>query len=90
MKQWPKQVTFQEVEFNTFDFWVQVYNLLPDKMNENSARTIGDFVGSFVSPQLKGNSRLKQGTFIRIRSSLDITKPLKIRFLMTREQQPTM
>lgn len=41
-------MVFDDLCFNTVDFWVQIFNLPSSKHTTGSARFIGNFIGGFV------------------------------------------
>lgn len=90
LKRWSSSATLEEIKFDTSDFWVQVHNLPPDKMNQANMHTIGNFLGTPIAFPSNSNSHPRYAKFIRIRTRVDITKPLKTGFFMHREHQSTL
>lgn len=62
-----------EVDLNQCEFWVQVHELPFAGMNRAMATLIGNNVGSFINLDMDENN---VSTVMRIRVSLDVTKPL--------------
>ena len=49
MKSWSPELTFEEIDFSTTDFWVQIHNLPFGRMTPENARAIGNLVGRYKS-----------------------------------------
>ncbi|XP_075479012.1 uncharacterized protein At4g02000-like [Primulina tabacum] len=75
----PSMIAFHEV-----DFWVQVFDLPIGFMSKNIGKLLGDFIGKFVAYDISNNSSIWRN-FMRIRVTIDATKPLK-RFKKIRKQ----
>ncbi len=77
-----------EVQFCETAFWVQMHGLPIRRMNNETVATIGSSLGSIVQG-VESGANVDGGTAMRIRVSLDITKPLcrgrKARFEKDRE-----
>lgn len=58
------------------DFWVQTYNLPMNLFSDRIAKAIGSYLGEFIQADSRNFDGLWK-SFMRIRVSLDITKPLK-------------
>lgn len=61
------------MDLNQCEFWVQVHRLPFVGMNRAMATLIGNNVGSFINLDMDENN---VSTVMRIRVSLDVTKPL--------------
>nr|GMD98183.1 uncharacterized protein LOC109147766 [Ipomoea batatas] len=61
--------------FDGAEFWIQLHDLPYGFYSEKAAKAIGNFIGSYVCMD-ENNSEGWWSTFIRIRVSIDITKPL--------------
>jgi hypothetical protein len=64
-----------QLEFNHSPFWVQVHNMPLLCMNKNVGTKIGNSLGDLADVDVAGNG-LGWGSYLRLRVSLDITKPL--------------
>jgi hypothetical protein len=77
-----------DVLFCKTSFWVQMHGLPVQRMNHETAVTIGSSLGSIVQVA-EGEANVEGGTVMRLRVNLDITKPLcrgrKVRFEKDRE-----
>lgn len=83
IKEWAHDIPFDEVKFETAPFWLQVHNLPPDRMNEQNAAMIGGYVGKFITCDTMDSDRVKR--FIRIRSEIAVSSPLKTGFFIDRD-----
>ncbi|XP_075489138.1 uncharacterized protein LOC142527993 [Primulina tabacum] len=72
------------IPLNSADFWVQVYDLPIGFMSEHIGKLLGNFIGKFVTYDISNNSSIWR-TFMRIRVTVDVSKPLK-RFKKIRKQ----
>lgn len=72
------------VPLNKMEIWVQVHDMPTGMLSENVLQAIGNQVGTFVKLD-EGNSSGMWRQYVRIRVSLDITKPLKRRMKIKRE-----
>lgn len=66
------------VPLNKIDLWVQVYDLLPGFMSERILMEVGNQMGTFVC-SCPSNFKGVWREYIRIRVTLDLSKPLKRR-----------
>ena len=63
------------LEFSMVNFWVQLHNLPPTSLNQATGEAIGNTIGKVINvadPEDDGEG----GEFLRVRISIDITKPL--------------
>ncbi|XP_065621980.1 uncharacterized protein At4g02000-like [Quercus suber] len=63
------------LEFFGVNFWVQMHNLPPTSLNQATGEAIGNSIGKVIDvadPEDDGEG----GEFLRVRISIDITKPL--------------
>lgn len=73
-----------QVQLNTTDMWVQVYDLPRGMLSEKILQSIGNHIGTF----LKGDSNNASSTwrlYVRIRVRMDINQPIKRRMKIKRE-----
>lgn len=64
-----------ELAMNRASLWVRVYDLPLKLRSEAMAKKLGNILGMFEEMDMKEVNRM--GKFLRIRTSLDLTKPLK-------------
>jgi hypothetical protein len=64
-----------QLEFNHSAFWVQVHDMPLLCMNKNVGTKIGNSLGELEDVDVAGNG-LGWGSYLRLRVTIDITKPL--------------
>ncbi|KAH9705864.1 CCHC-type domain-containing protein [Citrus sinensis] len=74
----------QNVPLFLVDFWIQMYNLPVGFMYEKILKNIGDYVGIFLGSD-EHNFMGVWRTYMRIRVSIDVRKPLKRRMKIKKE-----
>ncbi|WOG99984.1 hypothetical protein DCAR_0519340 [Daucus carota subsp. sativus] len=73
-----------QVLLNNMDIWVQVHDIPRGFISENILKSIGAFIGTYVkSDPVNFDGTWK--SFVRIRVTLDVTKPIKRRMKIKRE-----
>lgn len=73
-----------QIQLNTTDMWVQIYDLPRGMVSEKILQSIGNHIGTF----LKGDPNNTSGAwklYVRIRVKMEIDKPLKRRMKIKRE-----
>lgn len=63
------------LDFSKSFFWVQLHNVLENRMNQATSESIGGIIGTVIQvadPKDDG----ARGEFLRVRISIDISKPL--------------
>lgn len=73
-----------DITLNVTDFWVQVHNIPRNFFMEQVAKAIGSSLGVFIKADKK-NFEGPWKTFMRIRITMDITKPLRSGMKMRKE-----
>ncbi|XP_031095276.1 uncharacterized protein LOC115999574 [Ipomoea triloba] len=73
----------RSLELSLATFWIQVHSLPLGFMSERVAKIIGNFVGSFVAADPR-NFEGGVKSFMRVRVTVDVSKPLKKRMKMKR------
>ncbi|CAN0915575.1 hypothetical protein LINGRAHAP2_LOCUS29211 [Linum grandiflorum] len=58
------------------DFWLQIHKLTPSFFTENVGRGLGNFVDKFVRYDVERNVYRSTSSYLRVRVTLDTTKPL--------------
>lgn len=66
------------VTLNSMDLWVQVYDLKAGFMTERILKEVGNYIGNFVA-SAPSNFVGVWRDFLRVRVTIDITRPLKRR-----------
>lgn len=69
------------LKFGTTNFWVQLHNLPYSFMTTEAATSIGETLRAVSIPRDK--TKMRRGSFMRVRVVVDITKPLCRRRIVT-------
>ncbi|KAK9999183.1 hypothetical protein SO802_018786 [Lithocarpus litseifolius] len=73
---WEKGMSVRNVMFMTQPFWIQVWGLPFDLINEEAGSVIERSIGEFVEVDCKAFTS-KQSRFLRIRVEVPLNKPLR-------------
>uniref|UniRef100_A0A2N9I4W7 Reverse transcriptase domain-containing protein n=1 Tax=Fagus sylvatica TaxID=28930 RepID=A0A2N9I4W7_FAGSY len=76
LREWKPRLTWEEVDFTTSTFWVQVHGLPGAWQLEDNLKRIGNKVGIVKEIDFVDDGRFFWRRFIRLRIEVDITKPL--------------
>lgn len=76
LRWWEKGMTVRSVTFVKLPFWVQVWGLPFDLINEEAGSDIGRSIGELVEVDCKA-FKSDQSRFLRIRVEVPLNKPLK-------------
>lgn len=68
----------RRVSLNKLDLWVQIHELRPGFMSEKIFKEVGNYIGEFVE-SCRNNFKGAWKEYMRVRVTVDITKPLKRR-----------
>lgn len=68
----------RNIDLNTMDLWVQIYDLKAGFMTERIIKEVGNYIGTFVS-SCPSNFVGVWRDFLRVRVTVNVTKPLKRR-----------
>lgn len=66
------------VKLNTMDLWIQIHELRAGFMYERVVKEVGNFIGTFVE-SCPSNFTGVWREFLRVRVTIDLSKPLKRR-----------
>lgn len=84
LKPWSLNLPLGEVDFSICHFWVQIHNILPNRMNIDNITRIGNFIGQFCNledaPQLHRACK-----FVWVRAAVDTRYALIPGSYITRE-----
>lgn len=91
LQKWVDDKAYEEIPFDRLALWIQVHNFPLDRMNAQNAETIEDFAGEYLYMDNSGVQNLKLTRYIRIRTAIDTTKPLKNKFFLAKGKfQPNL
>lgn len=84
---WEVSSTLEELTFSHIPFWVNIYNLLLNRLNEENGRRLGNVIGRFLSHDHPPHQHFCHALrpYLRIRALVDVSKPLKIGSFIKRE-----
>lgn len=72
------------VKLHEIDIWVQIYDIPRGFVSENILKNVGESIGKFVKSDLTNFNGLWK-SFVRIRVTMNIEKPLKGQMKIKRE-----
>lgn len=72
------------VPLNSMDIWLQVYDVPKGLVLDKVLQSIGNYVGNFVKTDPM-NTKEPWRLYVRVRVTMDVTKPLKRRMKIKRE-----
>lgn len=75
LKWWELGMIARTVTFQSIPFWLQIWGLPFDLINEEAATNIGGGLGRMVEVDTKPFS-LKQACFLRVRVEIPLDKPI--------------
>ncbi|KAL0015735.1 hypothetical protein SO802_002804 [Lithocarpus litseifolius] len=76
VRRWEKGVTARSVTFTHLPFWVQVWGLPIDLLNEEAGHDIGRGLGKVIEVDCKA-FKANQARFLRVRVEIPLDKPLR-------------
>ncbi|XP_030495046.2 uncharacterized protein LOC115710833 [Cannabis sativa] len=74
----------KEVALHKLDFWVQIHDLKSGYMLEKVVRSAGAYIGTYVKSDPKNFNGIWR-EYLRVRTTVDIEKPLKRRMKLCKE-----
>ncbi|XP_050259025.1 uncharacterized protein LOC126704027 [Quercus robur] len=74
LKQFEGNKPIKEVVFNRVKFWIQIHDLPYKFMTPETAIKIGESIGEVVMS--RDESKMRGGTFMRVRVWVDVSRPL--------------
>ncbi|KAL4381873.1 hypothetical protein AHAS_Ahas04G0177000 [Arachis hypogaea] len=83
-----KDEPIHNVRHDFMEFWVQIHGVPLEHMNRETARMIGEKMGTVVEVENSIKNNILLQTFLRVRVALEIAKPLHTGFWMKRDKLP--
>ncbi|KAJ4843978.1 hypothetical protein Tsubulata_002389 [Turnera subulata] len=81
IKEWPCNWALHEIDFSTFEFWVQVHGLTPSQFSKENGHRIGNMLGSCCLVDTFENNRLTYGNVMHLHVFIDVTIPIQPGFM---------
>ncbi len=76
LKVWNPELTWQEIDFSSSTFWVQVHGLPPSWHQKEYLEQVGSKAGKVLEVDFIGEPRIHWQRFVRIRVNVEVTSPL--------------
>ena len=77
LKVWKPELLWNEVDFSSSTFWVQVHGISSLWLNKSNLMRIGNKIGKVLDIDLVGDFQPRWQRFVRIRIEINIAFPLK-------------
>ncbi|KAK9270781.1 hypothetical protein L1049_026365 [Liquidambar formosana] len=84
LKEWSSGLVLEEIDFQSYPFWVQVHGLPPDFKSTDNANKIGPKIGALLDVDVPRSGQLVWNKFIRVKVDVDVRNRLKTGFLLKR------
>ncbi|GMY31888.1 hypothetical protein FCV25MIE_27130 [Fagus crenata] len=84
LKEWKSDLSWQEVDFSTSTFWIQIHGLPGRWQDKNNLKKVGSRVGMVEEVDSNGDSRPGWQRFARVRVDINVDAPLKPGFFLPR------
>ncbi|KAK3012835.1 hypothetical protein RJ639_008614 [Escallonia herrerae] len=89
LRDWPANLTLDELEFHHSPFWIRIYGLPPNQMTKSNAERIGARIGELKDIDFTADGNFAWCKFLRIQVVLDIRQPIHTGFHRTKEASST-
>ncbi|KAK3012916.1 hypothetical protein RJ639_009673 [Escallonia herrerae] len=89
LRDWPANLTLDELEFHHSPFWIRIYGLPPNQMTKSNAERIGARIGELKDIDFTADGNFAWYKFLRIQVVLDIRQPIHTGFHRTKEASST-
>jgi hypothetical protein len=84
LKEWKSDLSWQEVDFLTSTFWIQIHGLPGHWQDKDNLKKVGSRVGVVEEVEPDGDSRPGWQRFARVRVDINVDAPLKSGFFLPR------
>ncbi|KAK3021224.1 hypothetical protein RJ639_045125 [Escallonia herrerae] len=85
VRDWPPDLSMEEIEFNTSSFWIRICGLPPNQMTKRKNAKITESIGSLKEVDFTSNGRISWFKYLRIRVEIDIRHQLQTGFNRNKE-----
>ncbi|RYR16596.1 hypothetical protein Ahy_B04g073630 [Arachis hypogaea] len=89
-KIWNGRQSVYDVDHKTMELWVQIHGLPLQYITTKSAEIIGKRLGVVMEMENPRWNNILQRTFLRVKVTLNVTKPLPTGFWLARENAPDL
>ncbi|RYR57613.1 uncharacterized protein At4g02000-like [Arachis hypogaea] len=90
LQMWNGRQSVYDVDHKTMELWVQIHGLPLQYITTKSAEIIGKRLGVVMETKNPRWNNILQRTFLRVKVTLNITKPLPTGFWLARENAPDL
>ncbi|RYR68792.1 hypothetical protein Ahy_A03g015258 [Arachis hypogaea] len=88
LQRWLYGEAILDVRHDFMEFWIQVHGLPVEKVNAETAKTIGDMIGIVGEVEDPIKEGTLQRNFLRFRAAINIKQPLQTGFWLNRGNKP--
>ncbi|GMI89850.1 hypothetical protein like AT2G17920 [Hibiscus trionum] len=85
LKEWLPEVAFEELDFTTEDFRIQVHNLTITLITPKNIKKIGSLFSRCYGSNFNKKDKVKWDGHLNIRVAIRVEDPLKIGFILNRK-----
>lgn len=85
LKEWPEELTLQQISFLTTTFVLQIHGLPPVFLHEGTAKMVGNTIGKVHEETINRRSIVAQ-RYLRFRVDISTAEPLPAGFFQEREE----
>ncbi|KAK3008039.1 hypothetical protein RJ639_015411 [Escallonia herrerae] len=87
VRDWPPNLSINEIEFNYSPLWVRICGLPPNQMTKRNAEKIAEKIGKLKEIDFTSDGKISWFKYLRIRVELDVRKPLQTGFNRNKNDQ---
>ncbi|KAH7528312.1 hypothetical protein FEM48_Zijuj05G0059400 [Ziziphus jujuba var. spinosa] len=89
LKKWDFEKTFEEANFKSTAFWVQIHGLPLLYITKENALKIGERIGKVLKVDFNNDDRVINRSFLRVWVEVDVEKPLMAGFFHKKSLEQT-
>ncbi|RYR08900.1 hypothetical protein Ahy_B05g076767 [Arachis hypogaea] len=90
LRLWREGKSVFEIDHDFMEFWIQVHGIPHDLMDKETCILIGEMLGVLAEVEDPKVDGILRRPYLRIRVSINITKPLPTGFWLDREEMPPL